>query len=126
MPHSGRLTTMTTLTQRYANQIRGTLSCFDRILLTGTIPGICYARGMEAYLRSKNIRLVDYPHFAEPFRDKVRQTMEKTAQEAGLEIEYIRSPKSVRKEARVQEVLSQRQVSSGIVHIFSAMEACPT
>src|SRR5258706_12646545 len=126
MPHLRRLNTMSTLIQRYANQLRGTLSCFDRIVLTGTIPGICYARGMEAYLRSKDIHLVDYPRFAEPFRDQVRLTIEKTAQEAGLDIEFVRSPKGFRKEARVQQVLAQRQVRTGIVHIFSAMETCPT
>jgi hypothetical protein len=115
---------MTSLTERYAAQIRGTLSCFDRIVLTGTLPGICYARGMEAYLRAHGIRLIDYPHFAQPLRDEVHQTIRQLAQEAGIQIEVIRSPKAFRKEARVQQVLKERPVTSGIVHIFSAMEAC--
>lgn len=117
---------MSTLVERYASQIRGTLSCFDRIVLTGTLPGICYAQGMEAYLHSKNVRLVDYPRFAEPLRDQIRHTIEQIAQEAGIEIEFVRSPHAFRKEARVQEVLAQRPVTEGLVHLFSAMEACPT
>ena len=36
------------LTKRYSGQIRGVLSCFDRIVVTGTIPGICYADGMSS------------------------------------------------------------------------------
>ena len=117
---------MSLLTERYANQIIGTLSCFDRIVLTGILPGICYAKGMEGYLRSRNILLTDYPRFAEPFRDNVRQTIEQAAKDAGIEIEFVRSAKGFRKEARVQQVLEQRGVTGGIVHILSAMEACPT
>ena len=32
-------------TDRHASKIRGDLSCFDRVVITGTIPGICYAGG---------------------------------------------------------------------------------
>jgi hypothetical protein len=91
---------MSSLTERYAAQIRGTLSCFDRVVLMGTIPGICFARGMEAYLRARGIRLVDYPRFAQPLRDEVHQTIRQLAQEAGIEIEVIHSPNAFRKEAR--------------------------
>lgn len=41
---------MSTLAQRYASQITGPLSCFDRIVLTGNLPGLCYAKGMDGYL----------------------------------------------------------------------------
>src|SRR5690349_17066163 len=117
---------MTSLTERYASQIRGTLSCYDRIVVTGTLPGICYARGMEAYLRARGILLKDYPRFAEPLRNQIHENIRQIAQEAGVEIEVIRSPKAFRKEARVQQMLKERGVTSGIVHIFSAMEACPS
>ncbi len=29
--------------ERHDSQIKGVISCFDRIILNGTIPGICYA-----------------------------------------------------------------------------------
>src|SRR6266496_2382574 len=115
---------MSTLVERYASQISGSLSCFDRIIVTGTIPGVCFAKGMEAYLRAHDIRLVDYPRFAEPLRDKVHQNIKHIAEEAGIEIEFIRSPNGFRKEKRIQQVLQERGVTTGIVHILSAMEAC--
>jgi hypothetical protein len=34
---------LTLLTERYADQIAGVLSCYDRILVFGTLPGICFA-----------------------------------------------------------------------------------
>src|SRR4051812_8675773 len=102
---------MTSLTERYAPQIRGILSCFDRIVLTGTIPGLCFAAGMEAYLRGHGIRLVDYPRFAEPLRDLVRETIEGVAKQEHIEIEFVRSPHAFRKETRVQQVLAERGVT---------------
>ncbi len=115
---------MVLLTERYAKQIEGVLSCLDRLVITGTLPGICHARGMESYLRTQAIRIFDYPRFAEPLRDEIRENAERLAQEHGLQIEYIRSLKSLRKEDRIQQILEQRGSHPGLVHIFSAMESC--
>ncbi len=115
---------MTPLNERYADQIAGVLSCYDRIVITGTLPGVCYAEGMARYLRIHDIRLFDYPRFAEPLRDEVRANAERLAQAAGLEIEYIRSVHAFRKEDRVRSILAERGEQPGLVHIFSAMEPC--
>ena len=37
---------MELLTERHADEIAGVLSCYDRILIQGTLPGLCYAEGM--------------------------------------------------------------------------------
>src|ERR1022692_2043398 len=54
------------LTERYAPQMAGVLSCFDRLLMFGTLPKVCFADGMTAYLYKHKIRIFDYPRFAEP------------------------------------------------------------
>jgi hypothetical protein len=115
---------MALLTERYADQIAGVISCFDRIVIMGTLPGVCYAEGMATYLRIHGIRLFDYPRFAEPLRDEVRANAERLAAEQGLGIEFIRSTGAFRKEDRVQAVLAERGRAPGLVHIFSAMEPC--
>jgi hypothetical protein len=33
------------LTERQADQIAGVFSCYDRILIFGTLPNICFAKG---------------------------------------------------------------------------------
>jgi hypothetical protein len=114
---------MPALTERYADQILGVLSCYDRIVLTGTVPGVCYGDGMSRFLRSQDIRIFDYPRFAEPLRDEIRANAERVAQENGVEIEFIRSS-FLRKEARVHQVLAERGDEPGLVLILSAMEAC--
>jgi len=115
---------MTPLTERYAAQIAGVISCYDRLVLMGTLPGVCYAEGMATYLRGQGIRLFDYPRFAEPLREEIRQNAERLAQEHGLEIEFVRSAKAFRKEERIRAILAQRGDHPGLVHIFAAMEPC--
>jgi len=116
---------MELLIDRYAEKILGTLSCFDRVVIQGTLPTFCYAQGMAGYLSYKHIRIFDYPRFAEPLRDELRKNAERVASENGLEIEFIRK-KNFRKEKRTQHILEQRGNHPGLVHIFSAMEPCQT
>ena len=113
------------LVERYAEQIPGMLSCFDRVVITGTLPAICHASAMTAYLQGQGIRIFDYTRFAEPLREEIREHAERLAAEAGLAIEFIRR-KTFRKEERVQQILRDRGEHPGLVHIFSAMETCPS
>ena len=52
---------MTLLTERYRDKIEGVLSCYDRIVITGTLPQLCYAQGMTGYMYANRIRIFDYP-----------------------------------------------------------------
>jgi len=70
---------MDLLTTTYKDKIEGTLSCLDRVIITGTIPQICYSQGMTSYLYSPGIRICDYAKFAEPFRDELRANAEQIA-----------------------------------------------
>ena len=36
------------LTDRHAARISGVLSCFDRVIVQGTLPIFCYAEGMTS------------------------------------------------------------------------------
>ncbi|MGD0916136.1 MAG: MarR family transcriptional regulator [Thermodesulfobacteriota bacterium] len=116
---------MAALTEKYANKIRGVLSCFDRIVITGTLPDICYADAMSSHLRSKGIRIFDYTQFAEPLREEIRLQAERLAQDNGLEIEFIRK-KDFRKERCIKKIIAKRGDHPGLVHIFSALEPCPS
>ena len=48
----------TQLVNRYAVNMHGVLSCYDRILIMGTLPGACYAGGMSSLLCSRGIRIL--------------------------------------------------------------------
>ena len=113
------------LTERYRERLAGVLSCYDRIIVTGTLPGACYAKGMTAFLSARQIRIFDYPRFAEPLRDRVRWRAGELAAAAGHTIEHIANS-HIRKEEVVAKVLAERGDHPGLVHVISAMEVCPT
>ena len=116
---------LTLLMERYADQIAGVPGCWDRMLIFGTLPKICYAEGMTSYLYAQQMRIFDYQKFAEPFRNQLRENAERLATESGIEIEFIRK-RNVRKEDRVKAILAQRGEQPGLVCIFSVMEPCST
>lgn len=112
------------LTERYSNKISGVVSCFDRVVIQGTLPDWCYNMGMTAFLNMRQIKIFDYPAFANNLRLELRDNAERIAKENNLEIEFIRKVNGFRKEARIKEILASRGAQLGLVHIFSAMETC--
>jgi hypothetical protein len=95
------------LVERYDDRIAGVLSCYDRVVVTGTLPTVCYAEGMTRFLYANQIRIFDYPEFAVTLRKGVREAAASLAAEAGVAIEHV-AKSHVRKEAIVAKVLEQR------------------
>ena len=115
---------MNPFVERHQTKIAGVLACFDRVVITGTLPDIGHAQAMAGYLSYHHIRLFDYPRWAQPLRDSLREHAQQLARQAGLEIEFIRQYKAFRKEQRIKDILAERGDHPGLVHVFSAMEAC--
>ena len=63
---------------------------------------------MTDYFYRHRIRIFDYPKWAEPLREALRENMERIAADNAIEIEFVRSRKSFRKEDRVKAVLEKR------------------
>ena len=116
--------TLNPFVERYQDQIAGVLNCFDRVVITGTLPEICHAEAMGVFLSARGIRLFDYRRWAEPLRDELRHHAETLAAEAGLKIDFIANHKALRKEQRIKAIIAERGEHPGLVHIFSAMETC--
>jgi hypothetical protein len=116
---------MELLTTRYSENLTGTLSCYDRIVIMGMLPGACFADGMTSFLYSRGIRIFDYPQFALPLRERIRENAQELAAKHGATIEHI-AKADVRKEDVVAKVLAERGDAPGLVHVISAMETCAT
>ena len=114
------------LTDKYADKIYGTLTCYDRMIIQGYIPGWSHADAMTSYLNANGIRIFDYASFSQPFTEQIRQNTQRIADENGIEIEFIRQLHAFRKDDRIQEIIRQTGKTEGLIHIFSAMEQCNT
>ncbi len=112
------------LTERYKDKIDGVLACYDRIVIHGNIPMLCFDGGMTSYLYQNNIKIFDYPNWANVLREELREHAEQIATENGLKIEFIRKIDAFRKDDRIQAIIRERGAHPGLVHIFSAMETC--
>ena len=116
---------MESFLKRHAANILGHLSCLDRVVITGTLPDLCYREGMMHYLITQGIAIYDFPDWAATWREKIRECAEAQARQAGLEIQFVRN-RHQRKEQIVQRILQERGTQPGLVAILSAMESCPT
>jgi len=96
---------MELLTERYSDRIVGVHSCYDRIIIQGTLPHVCYAEGMTAFLYQKKIRVFDFKKdFAQPLRDALIENAKGIAEANNVAIEYL-NRKHIRKEDRIREIL---------------------
>lgn len=112
------------LTERYAESIAGVIGSYDRIVISGNLQPLCYAKGMTGYLYRQGIRIFAYGEFVKPLRQAIRENAEALAKQNGLEIHFIHKSQEVRKESYVQKLLEVRGNQPGLVCILSAMEAC--
>ena len=109
---------------KYESKIQGVLSCYDRVVIKGTLHSVGHAGAMTNLLYRKDTPIKDFPKFIAPYRDELHQNARQIARQEGVEIEFIRRPKQVRKEDLVARHMSTGSICEGLVCILSAMEQC--
>ncbi len=102
------------LTDKYADKIYGTITCYDRMIIQGYIPGWSHAEGMTGYLKANSIRIFDFPDFSQPLTEQVRANAQRIADENGIEIEFIRKLRAFRKDDRIQEIIHKTGKTEGL------------
>jgi hypothetical protein len=114
---------MNNFIQHHEAEIDFVLSCYDRVVISGNLVNIGHSRAATSWLCSHDIRVFDFPRWAEHLRDALRQHAELIARSNKLNIDFIQK-KDFRKEERIKAILAERGDHPGLVHIFSAMEPC--
>lgn len=112
------------LTEKYKEQITGIISCYDRVILQSTLSQWGYAEGMTSYSVNNNIKIFDFPSFAQSLRDSLNEIILSIAKENNVQIEYIRRPSTFSKESNIQKTITEKNIQQGIVKIYSALEPC--
>ena len=77
------------MAERYEAGIYGVLNCYDRVVISGHLQPLCYAKGMTKYLYTHDIRIFGYTKFAESLLDAIRTNAQALATANGLEIEWF-------------------------------------
>ena len=109
--------------KKYESKIEGIISCFDRVVIKGTLPSVSYTDAVTGLLYRNGILLKDFQTFMTPYRNQLHERAKQIAAKQGIAIEFIRKSK-VRKEDIVQKHLQERKITNGLVCILSAMESC--
>jgi len=122
--------------EKYAAEILGTLSGFDRLVFRATPRRlqnmyrdenrkILVAKGMEEYLWQNKIHCKDFGRHVQSVSGRIKEQFLKPFQQHGLPLEYIRDPQ-MDKDARAHELAAKHKIDSGLICAFSTMEMCPT
>jgi hypothetical protein len=109
---------MRLLTEKYDARVLGTIGCYDRVVIMGTLPGLCYPQGMTCYLNKHGIRIFDYPKFAQPYRDLIRENAEQLARDNGIRIHYLNNPETKTGEVVKKELKKRRKKGESVEGLF--------
>lgn len=111
---------------RHKDDIFGTLLCYDRLLLRGTLTCCSRPETLGSYLHAHAIDFRDYVAWAQKLRDQLQDAITTLAAQRAVSIEYLRSRKGLSLDKRIEVILLHRGHHPGLVHIFSALEQAPS
>jgi hypothetical protein len=103
---------------KHRDQILGTLSCPDRIIIKGYLP-FAYAAGMERFLDQQGILIKDFGRFAEEQSTRIKLHAKEIA---GRYYEHL--DRRVRKDERARAIARSRRIKAGLVCVFGTVEPC--
>jgi hypothetical protein len=120
--------------EKYAAEILGSLSGFDRLVFRATprrlnifyrdaSRHIIVAKGMEEYLWQNQIHFKDFGQHVQRVSRRIKDAFLKPFPQDA--VEFIRNPK-LDKDERARELAAQRKIESGPICAFSTMEPGPT
>jgi hypothetical protein len=107
--------------EKYAADLAGTLSGFDRLLFRGSLLRLAPTHGMMAYLSFTRTLLKEFGDFAAGISLRIKEASYALAEAQGLLREHLRSP-SVNKEERARQIAREHGITQGPVCLFSVVE----
>ena len=107
----------------YQDEIRGTLTGFDRLVFRGSLRSITYAEGMDKCLTLNGVLLKDFGKYAEKASKRLEEASLAEAKRLGRPIEYLRSSK-IDKEELARKIAEQDGVKNGLVCVLRCIEPC--
>jgi hypothetical protein len=108
---------------KFADQIQGTVSGFDRLVFRGTLRRIVYEAGMKSYLWQNQVLLKEFGKHVEQTSQRLKVASLTAAQQAGRPVQYLPSSQ-VSKEEIARGIAAKDQVKQGLVCVLTSVEPC--
>ena len=106
---------------KYQDDILGTSSCFDRVILKGSIIPISYLKGLGQFLSANNILLKDFLQYAKGLAEILKENAKSIAEEEGVQYIYFNNS-NANKEKYIESKIKERGNHPGLVAVISSLE----
>lgn len=93
--------------QKYQDDILGTNTTFDRVIITGSIIPIAYQKGLSTFLSVNNILLKEFISYAKNLADLIKAHAQSIAINENVSYIYLNNSKT-RKEKLVKSIIEDR------------------
>jgi hypothetical protein len=122
--------------EKYAEQINGVLTGFDRLVFRGSLWRLNYGRydsslkamvatGMEEYLWQNKILFKNYQDYVKRVSERLKKATLEPFEKQKIPVIFLRNP-SADKNQVAREIASEKGVTSGLVCAISTLEPSPT
>jgi hypothetical protein len=108
---------------KYADQITGVLSGFDRLVFRGTLRRLSYAFGLRGYLWANQVLLKDFGHHVQKVSETVKAGALETVAAAGRPVRYLYSSRDDKEEI-ARAIAREDGIEEGPVCALTCVEPC--
>ena len=99
---------MDEFTAKFADQIVGTLSGFDRLVFRGTLRKIAYPFGMKGYLWANQVPMTEFGAHVNEISARVKEAALGCVQEAGRTCNICNPAKMIKRKSRARSPTKRR------------------
>lgn len=114
---------MNKFTAKYADQIQGVLTGFDRLVFRGSLRKISYVFGMKGYLWANQVLLKDFGAHVQQISERVKEASLQCVLDAGRVVRYLQSSQDD-KEKIARAIAREQKITQGVVCALTCVEPC--
>ena len=107
----------------HGKDVTGVVYGFDRLRLQGSLRALYQPEIMSAYLQRAGVLWKDFKTFVCAVTGRIRTAAEKTAQQAGCRVHYLRSS-AINKEEFIAQLRRNQGAEEGLIAVLSCVEPC--
>ena len=104
--------------EKHQDDILGTNSTFDRVIIAGSILPIAYQKGLSTFLSVNNILLKEFIAYAKNLADNIKEHAKSIAIKKNVSYIYLNSSKT-RKEKIIKSIIKDRGNHPGLIAVLS-------